>query len=39
MHYVRVDGTIADGSANYGGYGVRPLCNIRNDANFFEEVK
>lgn len=39
MHYVRVDGTIADGSANYGGYGVRPLCNIKNDANFFELMK
>lgn len=33
------DGTRVQQLANEGDGGVRPLCNIRNDANFFEIVK
>lgn len=36
---VNKDGNLTEGTVNEGDTGVRPLCNIRNDANFFEIVK
>ena len=39
LYIVYTDGSSSFSNANSGSYGIRPLCNVKDDSTFFEVIK